>query len=199
VTDSKFYRFLIVFSVLGVMDVACCVIDSCGCGEGAGASRYRIKAYKLYTFAGPSLIAVTQQSVAASELKMVIDPVDEIIAQIPKTSYRPLYACEPAPPTSTQNISVFEITSDADFVLPDRTIAKGQSLNELFFLTNGPNGSGSLSSFLQTPNPEATENNYELKLSKIISQRQLHEFLIKIVLSDSQTFILQTLPIDLLP
>lgn len=199
---SKFYRFLFVFAVLGVMDVACCVIDSCGdCGErtGAGSSRYRINSYKLSTFAGNSLIAVTQQTVTTEELKMIVDPVSEIIARMDQASYRPLYACSPAPPTSTQNIRVFEITSDADFVLPDRTITKGESLNELFFLTNGPNGSGSLATFLQAPNLEASENDYELTLSKTINQRQLHEFLIKIVLSDNQTFTLQTLPIDLHP
>lgn len=145
------------------------------------------------------LIAVTQQSVTAGELKMVVSPISEIIVGISPSSYRPLYACEPAPPTSTQNIRIFKITSDADFVLPDRTIGKGESLNELFFLTNGPNGSGSLAAFLQTPNLEASEYDYELTLSKTINQRQVHEFLVEIMLSDNKTFTLQTLPIDLRP
>lgn len=191
-------RSVYCFVVLSVLEIGCCVIDSCGCGTAEGSTRYRISDYELVTYAGTSPVAVTDQSVRAQDLRFVLMPDPEYITAV-RSYVRGLYACSPPEPAPTQTIIDFNITSDRDFELPNAVIKAGESLNTLFFLSNGPYGEGQLASFLQSPSIDASLYEYSLRIFQSIIKEQRHTFSIELSLSDNRTFPFKTLPILLQP
>jgi hypothetical protein len=186
------------FFILSVVEVGCCVIDSCGCGTTEGTTRYRIKNYELKTYATEATLVVTDQSVRVQDLKIVLTPAHEFITQL-VSSFKALYACSPPPPAPTQSILSFTIRSDRDFLLPNSSITAGESLNSLFFLSNGPYGEGQLESFLKAPNIDASLYDYSLRIFQSIIKEQRHSFSVELVLSDNQKFSFKTLPVLLQP
>jgi hypothetical protein len=195
---NVFTKTVICFLTLWLIEVGCCVVDSCGCDSSAGDTRYKIKSYALKTYSGSTLVAISTQLVKVSDLKIIITPTHEFITTL-RPAFKALYACDPAPPAATQKITEFKITSNSDFELGDKSIPAGESLNELFQLDNGPNGSGPLVTYLQNPTVEATIYDYVLTILKPIAKHQGHEFTIDISLTGNQNFSLVTTAVELVP
>lgn len=196
---TNFYaKSLFCFLLLALIEFGCCMVETCDCSSSSGATRYRIKSYSLKTYAGASVVSVTRQTVPVKDLKMIVTPTHEFITSLPRFT-KALYACSPAEPAPTQSITAFKVTSTSDFLLPDRTIAAGQNLNELFLLDDGPNGEGSLVTFLQASNVDATVYEYTLSFLRSVSRNQTHQFTIDISLSDNQKFTLTSTEVELVP
>lgn len=191
-------RSVYCFVALSVLEVGCCVIDSCGCGTVEGSTRYRINDYSFIAYAGTAPVAVTDQSVRAQDLRLVLTPDPEYITMT-LTRFKGLYACSPVEPAPTQTIIDLIVTSNRDFELPNSAIKAGESLNSLFFLSNGPYGEGQLVSFLQSPSIDASLYEYSLRIFQSIIKEQRHTFSIELSLSDKRTFSFQTAPILLQP
>jgi len=190
-TKPVLYKSLLIFAAIAVLEAACCVIDTCGCGNTEGSTRYRIKGYDLSTYDGNTLVTVTNQSVPATNLRLVLTPEHEFISADYR-GFKALYACSPPEPAPTQNILSFAITSEQDFLLPNTTIEAGQSLNSVFFLSNGPYGEGQLVSFLASPNIDASLYEYSLRIFQSIIKEQRHTFTVEVTLSDNQKYVFKT-------
>jgi hypothetical protein len=196
--NGLFSKSILCFLMLAVLEIGCCVIDSCGCGTAEGSTRYRIKNYELKTYDEAAPLAVTDQSVRVQDLKIILTPAHEFIT-LARSSFKALYACSPPEPAPTQSILSFTIKSDSDFQLPNSTIQAGENLNSLFFLSNGPYGEGQLESFLKAPTIDASLYDYSLRIFQSIIKEQRHSFSVELVLSDNQKFVFKTLPILLQP
>ncbi len=190
-TKPVLFKSLLIFAAIALLETACCVIDTCGCGNTEGSTRYRIKGYDIATYDGNNLITVTNQSVLATNLRLVLTPSHEFISADYR-SFKGLYACSPPEPAPTQNILSFNITSEQNFLLPNTTIEAGESLNSVFFLSNGPYGEGQLESFLASPNIDASLYEYSLRIFQSIIQEQRHLFSIEVTLSDNQKYVFKT-------
>ena len=144
------------------------------------------------------MVTSGNQSVIVKDLKIIITPNPEYISKL-ATFSKALYACSPAEPSPTQNITSFNITSDTDLELTGQTLKAGENLNEIFFLTNEFNGEGLLSTYLQSSNTDASRFEYILTIFKTIAKNQVHQFKIEIALSDNQKFSLSTPSFELVP
>ena len=186
-----FHKSIFLFAALMLLEAACCVIDSCGCGHSEGATRYRITGYRLNTATDTNQPVLADRPVRAPQLRLVLTPSHEFISST-RAGFKALMACSPAEPAPTQRILKMEITSNAPFELVTGTLSAGANLNGLFFLTNGPYGEGSLESFLSAPSIDASLYDYVLRLTSSVAKEQTHRFLIRVQLSDNQVFSLET-------